>query len=63
LPTNLAPMKTDTRRKVIDPKKGKKVDYSKSGFKRGLSTVNKKIKATRSFKTADDTKLHYAFSI
>lgn len=61
--TNLQAMKTNTKRKVIDQKKVNKVDYSKSGFKRGLSTVNKKINATRSFKTVDDTKLHFAFSI
>ncbi len=56
-------MKTNIRIKVIDPKKVNKVDYSKSSFKKGLSTVNEKINSSKSLKTIDDTKLHFAFSI
>jgi hypothetical protein len=56
-------MKTNTKKNVINPKKVNKIDYSKSSFKKGLSTVNEKINTTRSFQTADDTKLHFAFSI
>jgi|WetSurMetagenome_2_1015567.scaffolds.fasta_scaffold446335_2 hypothetical protein len=56
-------MKTSTKAKIIDPKKVNKIDYTKSSFKRGLSAVNEKINSSKAFKTVDDTKLHFTFSI
>lgn len=56
-------MKTNTKKATIDPKKTKRVEYDKSDFRKKLGAVKDAINKTESFKSADDSKLHYTFSI
>ena len=56
-------MKTNTKIRLVDPKKTKKIDYKKRSFKKGLSEVEKAILKTNSLSFIDDSKLHYSFSI
>lgn len=56
-------MSTKSGTRIIDSKKSKKIDYNDSKFKKGLQSVNESVNRTKSFKSVDDTKLHYTFSI
>lgn len=56
-------MRTNTKNSTINPKTVKKVGYNNSGYKKRLEAVENAIDETEAFKTADDTKLHYTFSI
>lgn len=56
-------MRTNTKTTTINPENAKRIEYDKSGFKKGLSAVKDAIHKTESFKSADDSKLHYTFSI
>jgi hypothetical protein len=55
-------MKT-TNHRIVNPKKARKVNYKDSKFRKRLEAVNHRNDTSESFRSMDDTKLHYSFSI